>query len=65
MITINGEATGSGAGLSISAFLEARGYDLRRVAVGLNDVVVQRVAYDEVILRDGDRVDVVNFVSGG
>jgi sulfur carrier protein len=65
MIAVNGEAAESGAGLSISAFLEARGYDLRRVAVGLNDVVVPKAAYGEVILRDGDRVDVVNFVSGG
>jgi sulfur carrier protein len=65
MITINGEATESGAGLSISTFLEARGYDLRRVAVGLNEVVVPRTAYGEIILRDGDRVEIVNFVSGG
>jgi sulfur carrier protein len=64
MITVNG-AFDDAAGLSIRAFLETRGYDGRRVAVGLNETVVPKSNYDDIVLKDGDCVEIVNFVSGG
>jgi thiamine biosynthesis protein ThiS len=65
MITVNGKETDGLCGLSIVDFLKARGYDSSRVAVGLNDAIVPKSAHGDVALRDGDRVEIVNFVSGG
>ncbi|MDR2356180.1 MAG: sulfur carrier protein ThiS [Clostridiales Family XIII bacterium] len=65
MISVNGKETAGAAGLSITDFLRARDYDARRVAVGLNDAIIPKSAYDGIVLRDGDRVEIVNFVSGG
>ncbi len=36
-----------------------------RVAVEINETVIPRARYDEVILKPGDRVEVINFVGGG
>jgi thiamine biosynthesis protein ThiS len=36
-----------------------------RVAVELNLDIVSKSHYDTVILKDGDRVEVVGFVGGG
>jgi sulfur carrier protein len=65
MITVNGRETEIAAGLSITEFLAARGYDARRVAVGLNGAVVPKAVHGDTVLRDGDDVEIVNFVSGG
>jgi sulfur carrier protein len=65
MIAVNGTETDGADGLSIAEFLRERGYDARRIAVGLNDAIVPKAAYGDVVLRDGDRMDIVNFVSGG
>jgi thiamine biosynthesis protein ThiS len=65
MITVNGGATDAAAGISLAEFLETQGYDARRIAVGLNETIVPKNTYGDVILQDGDRIEIVNFVSGG
>ena len=64
-IRLNGEAHELSAPVSLSALLDGLGIDARRVAVEHNLVVVRRAAYDSTIVRDGDEVEVVNFVGGG
>ena len=44
---------------------EQRAIDARRVAVEHNLAVVKKAAYDTSIVRDGDEVEIVNFVGGG
>ena len=39
--------------------------DARRVAVELNLTVVKKAAYDRSLIKDGDEVEIVNFVGGG
>ena len=39
--------------------------DPRRVAVEHNLTVLKRAAFTETLVRDGDHVEVVNFVGGG
>lgn len=51
--------------LTIAALLTHLGIDGRRVAVEHNEVVVRRAQYESVMVRDGDVVEVVNFVGGG
>jgi thiamine biosynthesis protein ThiS len=65
MITLNGDALEVPAPLTVSELLARLDIDSRRVAVEHNLIVVKRAAYDNTIVRDGDEVEIVNFVGGG
>ena len=65
LITLNGERHELAAPLSVSELLSQLKIDARRVAVEHNLVVVKRAAYDATIVREGDQVEIVNFVGGG
>ena len=64
-ITLNGDPHELQAPLSVSALLEQLEIDARRVAVELNLAVVKKAAYDSSVIKDGDEVEIVNFVGGG
>ena len=64
-ITLNGDPHELQAPLSVSALLTRLEIDARRVAVELNLTVVKKAAYDSSVIRDGDEVEIVNFVGGG
>jgi len=64
-IVLNGEPFGLDGPLSVRALLERLSIDPRRVAVEHNLVVLKRTTFDETILKDGDQVEIVNFVGGG
>lgn len=64
-ITLNGEPHEIPRPLSVSALLEQLAIDARRVAVELNLDVVKKAAYDSSVIKEGDAVEIVNFVGGG
>ena len=64
-ITLNGEPHQLDAPLTVSELLQRLQIDARRVAVELNLVVLKRAAFDTAVVREGDQVEVVNFVGGG
>lgn len=64
MIFVNGTEE-SFTHVTISGYLEQNGYDSRRIAVELNGEIVPKSKYDDVVLKDGDRVEIVSFVGGG
>ena len=64
-ITLNGDKHELAAPLSITALLQRLEIDARRVAVELNLTVVKKTAYDSSVIKDGDEVEIVNFVGGG
>jgi thiamine biosynthesis protein ThiS len=64
-ITLNGDPYELDSPLTVSALLARLEIDARRVAVEHNMVVVRRAAYDATLVRDGDQVEIVNFVGGG
>ena len=64
-ITLNGERTDLAGPLTVSELLTHLQIDARRVAVELNLVVLKRAAFDTAVVRDGDEVEIVNFVGGG
>ena len=65
VITLNGERHELDAPVTIAVLLSHLGIDSRRVAVEHNFVVLKRAVFDEVMVRDGDVVEIVNFVGGG
>lgn len=65
MIRLNGDPHEIPEPLSVSALLAALDIDPRRVAVELNLEVVKKAAYEAATVREGDEVEIVNFVGGG
>jgi thiamine biosynthesis protein ThiS len=64
-ITLNGERFQLDAPVSVIALLAKLDIDPRRVAVEHNLAILKRHRFPEVIVADGDRVEIVNFVGGG
>ncbi|MCR5613470.1 sulfur carrier protein ThiS [Treponema sp.] len=64
MVTVNGENLDI-AGLSINDWLSKTEYDKSRIVVELNMEIVSKGSYNDVVLKDGDSVEVVSFVGGG
>ena len=64
-ITLNGDKHELAAPVSVSVLLQQLDIDARRVAVELNLAVVKKAAYDSALIKDGDEVEIVNFVGGG
>ncbi len=65
MVTVNGKNDDSAKGMTVSALLEARGYDAHRVAVERNRCIVPKASYDMLYIEDGDILEIVGFVGGG
>lgn len=64
-IRLNGDAFEVAGPLTVTALLAHLDIDSRRVAVEHNLVVVKRGLYETTEIRDGDEVEIVNFVGGG
>jgi thiamine biosynthesis protein ThiS len=65
VITLNGDRFEIDEPMSVNALLAKLDIDPRRVAVEHNLTIIRRQRYPEVVVRDGDRVEIVNFVGGG
>jgi thiamine biosynthesis protein ThiS len=64
-IRLNGDSFELAAPLTVTDLLARLAIDSRRVAVEHNLVVLKRAAFADTIVRDGDQVEIVNFVGGG
>jgi thiamine biosynthesis protein ThiS len=64
-IMLNGDPVDVAGPLTVIELLSRFAIDPRRVAVEHNLNVVKRAAFADTIVRDGDRVEIVNFVGGG
>ena len=64
-ITLNGDPFEIIGAVTLSELLQSLDIDPRRVAVEHNLVIVKRSVYGSTAVKEGDRVEVVNFVGGG
>ena len=64
-ITLNGDPLEIDGPLAVDQLLVALEIDERRVAVEHNLHILKRAAYGSTLVRDGDRIEVVNAVGGG
>jgi thiamine biosynthesis protein ThiS len=64
-IVLNGNPFEVEHAVTISELLSLLNIDPRRVAVEHNLVVVKRASLETTRIRDGDQVEIVNFVGGG
>lgn len=64
-IMLNGEPHHVPLGSSIAALVALLGLDPKKVAVERNLEIVPRSTLADVLLADGDQLEIVHFVGGG
>lgn len=64
-LTINGEPRSVPDGLTLTALIAHLGMKGDRVAVERNRQIVSRTTWADVVLAEGDRLEIVHFVGGG
>jgi thiamine biosynthesis protein ThiS len=64
-IRVNGETRTLAADARVADLLTELGVATPRVAVEYNREILPKARYGETILRDGDDLEVVQFVGGG
>ena len=64
-ITVNGENKELEKPVSLDRLLELFSLPSQRIAVELNREVVRRKDWENVIVKDDDRIEIVHFVGGG
>ncbi|MFT3961817.1 sulfur carrier protein ThiS [Propionivibrio sp.] len=65
VISLNGESRQLPEPLTVAALVESLGYAGKRIAVERNGEIVPRGRHAEVVLADGDRLEIVVAVGGG
>ena len=65
MITVNGNQIQLSSEMSVADYLEQNNYQIKRIAVELNEEILPKYSYSDTMLKDGDRLEVVTFVGGG
>ncbi|MGE0668645.1 MAG: sulfur carrier protein ThiS [Sphingomonadales bacterium] len=64
-VTINGENRQFAAPIPLNNLLSELGIDPRKVALERNLEIVPRSTYGDVLVGDGDRLEIVHFIGGG
>ncbi len=64
-ITLNGEAVETTDDSTIETLLTQLGIGRERVAVELNAAIIPKTEYENQLLSDGDKIEIVHFVGGG
>ena len=64
-VTINGEGKQLGGPLSVRELLTGLGLDPAKIAVERNLEIVPRSQYAQIMVGEGDRLEIVHFIGGG
>ena len=64
MVKVNGEEKNL-AGTSVSDFLKTTTFNLKFIAVEINEQIIPKAKYGDTIIQDNDSIEVVSFVGGG
>jgi len=64
-ITVNGETKEIPDGSTVSALLQELGFNEQATVVEHNGDILERAAYPDTTLTDGDALELVRFVGGG
>ncbi len=64
-LSVNGKPETAPPGITVAGLLTQLGVDPARVAVERNEDVVPRQTWPNVVLGDGDQIEIVAFIGGG
>lgn len=65
MVIVNGSELKTADNSSLNVLLNELGFNISLTAVELNGNIVPKKEYENTILKNGDRIEVVSFVGGG
>jgi thiamine biosynthesis protein ThiS len=65
VITLNGERYQLDEPISVASLLARLEIDPRRVAIEHNLEIIKRHTFTDVVIGEGDTLEIVNFVGGG
>ncbi|MGM9936653.1 MAG: sulfur carrier protein ThiS [Candidatus Ornithomonoglobus sp.] len=65
MITVCGKKLEGLEGRTVSEMLTELGYKTTYIAVEMNGEILKKDSYASTILKENDKLEVVNFVGGG
>jgi sulfur carrier protein len=64
-LMVNGKPRELEESLDLVSFLESFGVNLQHVAVGYNGMVLEKETFPEIVLKEGDVLEIVRPVGGG
>ncbi len=64
-VELNGKTTQLDGVETVGDLIRSKDLKPRMVAVELNGEILPREKFDEQVLSDGDRLEIVHFVGGG
>lgn len=64
-ISLNGEMHQLPAPLSVAGLVENFELDPKKIAVEYNLEIIPHSAYGTIVISDGDRLEIVEFIGGG
>jgi sulfur carrier protein len=64
-IVLNGDPVETAERSTVAMLLQQIGVSRERVAVELNADIVPKADYEQQLLSDGDKIEIVHFVGGG
>jgi thiamine biosynthesis protein ThiS len=64
-LLVNGEPRTVSPGLTVRGLLESFGLTPATIVVERNRAILDRAKYEDTVLYDGDRLELVHFVGGG
>lgn len=65
MIYLNGKQEDIPDGTSLAELVRERQYCLDYIAVELNGEIIPKQQYEDTVLYNGDKLEIVSFVGGG
>ena len=65
LIEVNGEQRDVPDSVTVNGLVQHLSLVPERLAIELNHRVVRRADWQEIILKEGDHVEIVHFVGGG
>lgn len=64
-IKVNGQIRITDESTSVQALLESLGYQNKKIAVELNELIVPSRLYAETVLKEKDSLEIVHAIGGG
>jgi thiamine biosynthesis protein ThiS len=65
VIQVNGQRRETAAGTTVGGLLAQLGLNTGRVAIEYNLQILPRAKWEETLVAEGDRFEIVQFVGGG
>ncbi len=64
-IFLNGKATDLPGDLTIEELVAQRGFCSATIIIQYNDNLVEKEKWNEIVIKENDRLEILRFVAGG